>query len=122
VARLTNEGKAVAIRRTLLAAAMLASMSGERLVAGDYIVEIAGAPGIVFGGTCLLVTADKNANYPASGSPPLTLRFSGDLISCAIQRKAGTGTLRIVIRNAAGHVVAESSKVLPFGVLIAGGR
>jgi hypothetical protein len=112
----------VAIRHTLLAATMLTLMSAESLVAGDYIVEIAGAPGIVFGGTCLLVTADRNTNYPASGSPPLTLRFSGDLISCAIQRKAGAGALRMVIRNAAGQVVAESSKVLPFGVLIAGGR
>lgn len=112
----------MAIRRTLLAAAMLASMSGQTLVAGEYIVEIAGTQGIVFGGTCLLVTADKTTNYPASGSPPLTLRFSGDLISCAIQRKAGAGTLRMVIRNAAGQVVAESSKVLPFGVVIAGGR
>jgi hypothetical protein len=122
VASLTDEGKAVAIRRTLLAVAMLAWMSGESLVAGEYIVEIVGAKGIVFGGTCLLVTADKNTNYPASGSPPLKLRFSGDLISCAIQRKAGSGALRMVIRNGADRVVAESSKVLPFGVLIAGGR
>jgi hypothetical protein len=112
----------VAIRQTLLAAMMLALMSGNTLVADEYIVEISGTEGTVFGGTCLLITADNGTSYAVSGSTLLTLRFSGDLISCAIQRKAGAGSFHIVIKNSADHVVAESSKMLPFGVVIAGGR
>ena len=112
----------MAIRHTLLAAPMLMIMSAETLIADEYIVDIGGTDGVVFGGTCLLITANNNTNHAASGSTPLTLKFSGDLISCAIQRKAGSGALHMTIRNAAGHVVAESSKALPFGVLIAGGR
>jgi hypothetical protein len=112
----------VAIRQTLLAAMMLASMSGERLIAGEYTVEITGTAGTAFGGTCLLITANNNTNHAASGSVPLTLAFSGDIISCGLQIKTPSGHLRIVIKNADGHVVAESSAVQPFGVVIAAGR
>jgi hypothetical protein len=112
----------LAIRQTFLAAMMLASMSGETLIAGEYIVEISGTEGTVFGGTCLLITASHNTNHAASGSVPLTLAFSGDIISCGLQMKTPSGRLRIVIKNASGHVVAESSEVHPFGVVIAAGR
>jgi len=50
---------------------------------------------------------------------PITLAFSGDLISCAIIRKSGSGELRVAIKSAGGRVVAESSDLLPFGVVIA---
>jgi hypothetical protein len=112
----------VEIRHTLLAATMLTVMSAKTLVAGEYLVEVSGAEGIVFGGTCFLITAGNGTNYAASGSTPLTLKFFGELISCAIQRKAGSGDLHIVIKNSVGDVVAESSRTLPFGVIIAGGR
>jgi hypothetical protein len=101
---------------------MLTLMSGETLIAGEYIVEISGTEGTAFGGTCLLITANNSTNYAASGSVPLTLAFSGDIISCAIQKKAGSGHLHVAIKHSGGHVVAESSKVLPFGVVIAAGR
>lgn len=101
---------------------MLASMPGGTVIAGEYSVEITGTEGTAFGGTCLLITANNNKNYAASGSVPLTLAFSGDIISCGLQMKTPAGHLRIVIKNADGRVVAESSAVHPFGVVIAAGR
>jgi hypothetical protein len=110
------------IRRTLLAAAIWTLALGGPLRADEYIVEISGSDGTAFGGTCLLITANNNRNFSASGAVPLVFEFSGDVISCAIQRKTGNGDLRMVIRSSRGRVVAESSKVLPFGVIMAAGR
>ena len=105
-----------------MAAAGLALVSGEALVAGEYVVEISGTEGTAFGGTCLLITANDRSSHAASGSVPLVLRFSGDVISCAVQRKAGSARLQIVIRNSEGRVVGASTETLPFGVVIAAGR
>jgi len=105
-----------------LAVAVLTLLfGGETLVAGEYAVEISGADGTV-AGTCLLVTAKQYARRDVSGTLPLRLEFSGDLISCAIQRKAGFGYLHIVIKDAAGYTVGESADAQPFGVAIAAGR
>ena len=90
--------------------------------ATDFLVEISGARGVRVGGTCLLIGPDKTASYIRSGTVPLRLEFSGELISCAIQRKVGAGALKILIKAASGRVVAESSLGQPFGILIAGGR
>ena len=105
-----------------MAAAALALASGRTLVAGEYIVEIGGTEGTAFGGTCLLITANDRSSHAASGSVPLVLRFSGDVISCAVQRKTGAAHLRIVIRNSEGRVVGASTETLPFGVVTAAGR
>jgi len=91
-------------------------------IAADYAVTIGGDEGISFGGTCLLVTEGGYAKHEASGTVPLTLTFSGDLISCAIQKRTGSGHLRVVIRRAGGEVVADSSQEQPFGVILAAGR
>jgi hypothetical protein len=120
------KGEAVAIRRILirrilLAAALWALASAETR-AGEFIVEIDGTQGTSFGGTCLVTTADQFKNHAASGSVPLTLEFPGDSISCAIQRKSGSGDLHMVIKIPGGRVVAETSEMLPFGVLLAAGR
>jgi len=120
--RQTADRRAVVIRRTLLAAAIWTLALGGPLRADEYIVEISGSDGTAFGGTCLLITANNNRNFSASGAVPLVFEFSGDVISCAIQRKTGNGDLRMVIRSSRGRVVAESSKVLPFGVIMAAGR
>jgi hypothetical protein len=113
----------VAIGQARTAIMVLALLAGCRTaVAGEFTVEIGGAEGATFGGTCLLITADKNANHAASGTVPLTFEFAGDLISCAIQKKSGPGQLRIVIKNISGQIVAQSSDVQPFGVVIAAGR
>jgi hypothetical protein len=112
----------ILIRRILLAAALWALACDETLLAGEFIVEIDGTQGTSFGGTCLVTTADQFKNHAASGSVPLTLEFPGDSISCAIQRKSGSGDLHMVIKNPGGRVVAETSEMLPFGVLLAAGR
>jgi len=105
------------------AAIVLTLLSGyEMLVAGEYTVEIAGPAGTAFGGTCLLIAASQNASHDVSGTVPRTLEFSGDLISCAIQRKSGSGGLHVVIKRPSGEVVAESSDVQPFGIVMAAGR
>ena len=109
------------LKRTLLAVTVLASALGRTAVAGEYIVEISGAEGTV-GGTCLLITANNNISHVAAGPVPLRLEFSGDIISCAMQRKSGAAHLRIVIRNLDGRVVGESAEALPFGIVIAAGR
>jgi hypothetical protein len=113
----------VAIRQAAAAIAVLALLAGRNAaVGGEFTVEIGGAEGATFGGTCLLITAGKTANHDTSGTVPLTFEFAGDLISCAIQKKAGPGQLRIVIKNTGGHIVGQSSDVQPFGVVIAAGR
>jgi len=106
--------------RTATAIALLWTCQGAS--ATDFLVEISGARGVRVGGTCLLVGPDKTASYTPSGIVPLRLQFSGELISCAIQRKAGAGTLKISIKAASGRVVDESSLGQPFGILFAGGR
>jgi hypothetical protein len=90
--------------------------------AADYTITISGDAGASFGGTCLSVTAHQPASHRAAGTVPLTLRLAGDLVSCAIQKKTGSGHLRIVITNAHGEVVADSSQEQPFGVVLAAGR
>lgn len=113
----------MAISRALSAAIVLSLMSGHQtLVAGEFTVEIAGVAGTAFGGTCLLIVASNNASHDVSGTVPRTLEFSADLISCAIQKKAGAGGLHMVIKRASGEVVAQSSDAQPFGVVMAGGR
>jgi hypothetical protein len=107
--------------RCMLAAAASLSCGGAAC-ASDYIVEIGGTPGTPFAGTCLLVKGDGHANHDAVGAVPLTLAFSGDIISCAIVRKTGAGELRMVIKSADGRLVAESSHAQPFGVVMAAGR
>ena len=102
---------------------MLASLSGASpLVAGEYVVTIGGSPGTRFGGTCLVIGGQSSANHDASGTVPFTLRLSGELISCAIQRKAGSGRLSILIATENGRVVEESSSTQPFGIVMAAGR
>jgi hypothetical protein len=112
----------VVLRQMLLAATVLTSVPGQTLVAGEYIVEISGTEGAVFGGTCLLLWAKNRTSYAASGLVPLRLEFSGDIISCAIQRKTESGHVQMVIKDSNGSVVAASTETLPFGVVIAAGR
>jgi len=108
--------------RALAAATVLAlGVWGAPACAGDFTVTITGDAGASFGGTCLTVTAREPASHRMSGPVPFTLRLSGDLVSCAIQRKT-PGHLRIVITNANGDVVADSSQEQPFGVVLAAGR
>lgn len=109
--------------KSALAAVALISASGcGGLGAEEYIVAIGGTDGTVIGGTCLLVTADRITRHDVSGILPLTLEFSGDLISCAVQPKEGAGTLHLVIMAPDGRPVAESSANQPFGVVMAAGR
>jgi len=113
----------VAIKQARAVMVVFALLAGyDTAIGGEFTVEIGGAEGATFGGTCLLITADKSANHEASGTAPLTFEFAGDLISCAIQKKSGPGQLRIVIKNISGQIVAQSSDVQPFGVVIAAGR
>jgi hypothetical protein len=116
------ERAVVALRQTLLAATALTLVSGQTLVAGDYIVEISGTAGSAFGGTCLLLRAKNSTSYVTSGSVPGRFEFSGDIISCAIQPKIDSAHLQMVIKDAGGRVVGESTGSLPFGVVTAGGR
>ena len=109
--------------KSALAAVALISFSGCGGVgAGEYTVTIGGTDGTVFAGTCLLVTADRTTRHDASGKVPLTLEFSSDLISCAVQRKEGAGTLHLIITTPDGRPVAESLANRPFGVVMAAGR
>ena len=113
----------MAIKQARAATMVLALLAGcDTAVGGEFTVEIGGAEGATFGGTCLLITADRTANHETSGTAPHTFEFAGDLISCAIQKKAGSGQLRIVIKNVSGQIVGQSSDVQPFGVVIAAGR
>jgi hypothetical protein len=104
------------------AAALALLLSIGSAGAADYTVTITGDDGTSVGGTCLSVTAQEPASHRASGAVPLTLRLAGDLVSCAIQKKTGPGHLRIIITNARGEVVADSSQEQPFGVVLAAGR
>ena len=108
------------IRKALLSVFALL-LGADPLVAGEYTVEISGAAGTV-GGTCLCVTASQTEKREVSGTIPLKLELSGDLISCAILRKAEPGDLHLVIRNSGGRIVAESSEAQPFGVVMAAGK
>jgi hypothetical protein len=115
--------QAMSIRRALSAVTMLTLLAGwETARADDYVVEIGGTEGTPFGGTCLLIRGDGYERRPAIGAVPLSLAFSADVISCAIQRKAGSGDLRIVITGSGGRLVAQSSTSGPFGVVMAAGR
>ena len=97
-------------------------LGGSRALANDYVVQIGGTAGTPFAGTCLLVDGDGHTNHDAVGTVPLTLTFSGDLISCAIVRKTAAGEISMTIKTTDGRVVAESSQVQPFGVVMAAGR
>ena len=114
----------MAIKQARAVMVVFALLAGcDTAIGGEFTVEIGGAAGATFGGTCLLIAADKSAaNHETSGTVPLTFEFAGDLISCAIQKKAGPGQLRIVIKNTGGQIVGQSSDVQPFGVVIAAGR
>ena len=106
-----------------LAAALLALPASHLLaIADDFVVEVGGSDGTPFGGTCLLVVGDGYSRHETSGTVPLRLEFSADVISCAIQRKAASGDLRIVIKTTAGRFVSQSASVQPFGVIMAAGR
>jgi hypothetical protein len=94
----------------------------EMSAAGEYAVEVGGTRGIRIAGKCLLISEDKSTSHDVSGTVPLILEYSGDVISCALQRKAGTGTLQMVIKDKGGRLVAESSEMQPFGIIMAGGR
>jgi hypothetical protein len=114
--------EAKAIGRGACATALALMLSIGSADAADYTVTITGDDGTSVGGTCLSVTAQVPASHRASGPVPLTLRLAGDLVSCAIQKKTGSGHLRVVITNAGGAVVADSSQEQPFGVVLAAGR
>ena len=66
---------------------------GPPAVADEYVVEIGGTPGTHFGGTCLLFKGRDYSKHAAVGTVPLKLEFSGDLISCAVQRKEAEGAI-----------------------------
>jgi hypothetical protein len=102
-------------------AALLVLLSHQRVVADDFVVEIGGTEGTHFGGTCLLVVGNGYSRRETNGTVPLRLEFSADVISCAIQRQAASGDLHIIIRSAAGRLVAQSA-TQPFGVIMAAGR
>ena len=106
---------------TALGAAFALLLGCETLIAGEFAVEISGAAGKV-GGTCLTVTGRESTRRDVSGALPLRLQMSGDLISCAVQRKAGSGHLRIVIKDAGGQIVGEGSQAQPFGIVMAAGK
>jgi hypothetical protein len=112
----------MACKMALAALALISGSGCGGVGAEEYTVAIGGTGGTAFAGTCLLVTADGITRHDASGIVPLTLEFSGDLISCAIQRKEAAGTLHLVIMRPDGRPVAESSANQPFGVVMAAGR
>jgi hypothetical protein len=113
----------VSTRPALSATALFALLLGcGTAVAGDYVVEVSGTEGTPFGGVCLMITGDARVTRPAVGTVPSTFGLSGDIVSCAIQRKAGAGQLHIVIRSTGGRVVDESLAAQPFGVIMAAGR
>jgi len=109
--------------RSLAATAVLISLSCSGEVnAGEYIVKVAGVDGTAFAATCLLLSADQARRYDVTGTVPRALEYAGDLISCAIQRRAGAGALQVVITTPEGRTVAKSSGNQPFGVIMAAGR
>lgn len=108
-------------RPCVMLAASAVTLLGGQALASDFIVEIGGTRGTEFAGTCLLVSGKAHANRDAVGAVPLTLNFSGDIISCAIVRKTAAGQIRMTIRTAEGRLVAESAE-MPFGVVMAAGR
>ena len=121
---LSGERLVVPINGRLSAAAALALLlcSGQAAVAGDYVVEISGASGTHFAGTCLLMHGKTYEKRETTGTVPFTVDLSADLISCAIQKKGGSGDLLLVIRSVDGRIVDQSSSVQPFGVIMAAGR
>lgn len=111
------------MRPALPAVALLALLLGYTTAgAGEYVVEISGSEGTPFGGVCLTITGSRQASRPIAGTAPSTFGLSGDIVSCAIQRKAGKGELYIAIRRAGGDLVNESVTPQPFGVVMAAGR
>jgi hypothetical protein len=113
----------MSVRQKLSAATLLSLLlTCGTGVASDFIVEIGGTDGTPFGGTCLLVTGNSYVKHEAIGTTPLTLELSADVISCAIQRRGGSGDLRISIKDTSGRLVATSAGVQPFGVIMAAGR
>lgn len=113
----------MSIRPALPALTLFALLLGcETAAAGDYVVEVSGTEGTPFGGVCLMLTGDTRVTRPVVGAVPSTFGLSGDIVSCAIQRKAGDGQLHIVIRSTGGRVVDESLAAQPFGVIMAAGR
>ena len=119
---MTSQRGVVALTPALLAATVLVLISGQELVAREFTVEITGTEGAAFGGTCLLITGKNSTSYVASGLVPLRLEFSGDIISCAIQRKTESAYLQIVIKDSNGSIVAASTEMFPFGVVMTSGR
>jgi hypothetical protein len=106
-----------------MVAVLLALPASHRLaIADDFVVEIGGTEGTPFGGTCLLVVGNGYSRHETSGTVPFRVELSADVISCAIQRKAASGDLRIVIKSTAGRFVSQSAGVQPFGVIMASGR
>lgn len=113
----------MSVRPALSATALFALLLGcEVAAAGDYVVEVSGTDGTPFGGVCLTITGDARVTRPVAGAVPRTYEISGDIVSCAIQRKAGHGQLHIMIRNTGGRVVDESPAAQPFGIFMAAGR
>jgi len=108
-------------RPCVMLAASAVILLGARAHASDFTVEIGGTRGTEFAGTCLLVSGKDHANRDAVGAVPLTLKFSGDIISCAIVRKTAAGQIRMTVKTAEGRLVAESAE-MPFGVVMAAGR
>jgi hypothetical protein len=107
----------------LSAAALLILAFGcDGAAAGDYVVELSGTAGAPFGGVCLTITGGTHASSAVAGTVPGTFGLSGDTVSCAVQRKAGSGALHMVIRNADGRVVDQSPAAQPFGIVMAAGR
>lgn len=108
--------------RHIPVALVVAVASVTPLRAADFTVAIEGDAGATFGGTCLLVIAKEAAKHAVTGAVPAIFSFSGDIISCAVQKRTGSGTLHVQITGADGHVVSKSDDVMPFGVVLAGGR
>jgi hypothetical protein len=96
--------------------------AGRPSVADEYIVEVGGTPGTHFAGTCLLFKGRDHSSHAAAGKVPLKLAFSGDLISCAIQRKDADGAIHLSIVTQDGRTVAISAAPQPFGVVTAAGH
>ena len=109
----------MALGRTL---ALIAALGCGEAAAADYTVRIDGSAGTAFAGTCLVMRDKTSSSHAVSGAVPVTVQLSGDLISCAIQKKAEGGSLHVVISKSGGGIVADTSDALPFGVLIAAGR
>ena len=102
--------------------ALLTALGCGEAAAADYTVKIDGSAGTAFAGTCLVIRDKTSSSHAVGGSVPVTVQLSGDLISCAIQKKAEGGSLHVEITKSGGGIVADSSDALPFGVVIAAGR